>query len=127
MFIFLFIILVFLSWSDILYALIWFVSILLVVSIVQLIAVFINTFSSKNSNYFLPNQLTFDEHVISHISPLGKGILKWEAFKSWKKIAGCYVLFPSRLTFIAVPQSTIAAQDITTFESLLRNNIKSKK
>jgi hypothetical protein len=83
-----------------------------------------HAFASKNSNYFMPSQLIFDESGVSVISSISEGKTTWEAFKSWKIAADCYILFLSKSAFIAIAKSSMSAQDAEAFESLLRYNIK---
>ncbi len=69
---------------------------------------------------------TFDESGVIGTTPIGEDKLKWDAFKKWRKVAGCYVIYLSKVMFIAIPYTSIPVEDIPVFESLLRNHIKSK-
>jgi len=85
-----------------------------------------NGFSSKNSIFFLPTRYICDNEGISASTSLTQSTAKWDAIIEWKIIAGCYVLFLSIITFIAIPKSTIQPQDVSTFESFLYNKVKKK-
>ncbi|MFC1971952.1 YcxB family protein [Chloroflexota bacterium] len=79
--------------------------------------------SSKNRNFFLTRRFIFSDEDVSSTTPLSQGVVKWDAFIKWKKIAGFYVIYLSSESFLAIHKSHIPVQDIPAFEELLQNKI----
>jgi hypothetical protein len=85
-----------------------------------------NSLSSKNSSLFLPRKYSFGDEGVSVIFPNSERKVKWSAFVSWKRIVAYYILNLSSSGAIVIPESAIPIGEVTAFESLLTQNIKSK-
>jgi hypothetical protein len=114
------------SFENIILSLFALVIFWIIVILFALIIISFHTFSSRNKNFFLPSRYVFDDVGISLTNDLEQSITKWAAIKKWNVIAGCYVVFKSGITFLAVQKTAIPIQEIPIFESILRNNIKKK-
>jgi hypothetical protein len=86
-----------------------------------------NSLLSKNSNFFLPRKYSFGDEGVSVIFPNSERKVKWSSFINWKRIAAYYILNLSSSGAIVIPESAIPIGEVTAFEGLLNQNIKSKK
>jgi hypothetical protein len=80
--------------------------------------------SSKNRNIFLPLRYEFTDDIVSITSPISAETAKWEAFIKWKKLNNYYLLYVSNHGFLSINKSSIPAQDIPEFESMLSTKIR---
>lgn len=80
--------------------------------------------SKKNRKIFLPITYSFDSEGVTAEMALGKETVKWELFKDWKRIGGCYTLIISANSLVAIPEVDIPVQDQERFVTLLREKIK---
>lgn len=83
--------------------------------------------SPQNRNFFLLRNYVFSEHDVLVNTPIGQSTYKWDAFVNWKKVAGFYLIYASRMTFYPVPVSLIPYRELSEFEALLRSKIKSHR
>ncbi len=80
--------------------------------------------SKKNRKIFLPITYSFDSNGVTAEMALGKETVKWELFKDWRKIGGCYVLLISANSLVAIPETDVPVQDQDKLVTLLREKIK---
>ena len=80
--------------------------------------------SKKNQNLYLTRQYVFSNENVAITSSLSQENLKWEVFTKWRKVGDNYLLYPSSIAAIVIPQNDIPAQQINDFENLLREKIK---
>jgi hypothetical protein len=82
--------------------------------------------SDKNRNFFLKRQYIINDESILEKTPISESTIKWDTFIKWEKIAGYYVLYFSKATFLAISKTDIKANDIAAFEQLLSTKIGAK-
>ncbi|HEX9897024.1 MAG TPA: YcxB family protein [Dehalococcoidales bacterium] len=80
-------------------------------------------YTSKHRNYFLPKKFVFSPVEVLIDTPIGSEKSNWDAFISYKKVAGFYLLYVSAANMVMIPDKDIKAQDIPAFESLLREKL----
>lgn len=83
--------------------------------------------SKKNRRMFLPVTYTFSSHEITGKMALGKDTVKWEIFRNWRRIGGCYALIISANSLIAIPEVDIPYEDEERFIALLREKIPARR
>lgn len=108
---------------NILYSLV----LLALIILISLALILNNALAPKNSSFFLPRTYSFtDEGVSVNFSNLERKV-KWGSFINWKRIGEYYILDLTSSSSIVIPQTAIPVGEITAFEGLLTQNIKSKK
>ena len=89
-----------------------------------LTSIFYMGLSSMNRNFFLPAKYFFRREDVQMITPISKETYKWDTFVKWKNTAGHYLIYISKGNAITIPKSAISAQDVSTFEGLLADNLR---
>lgn len=76
----------------------------------------------RKSYYFERRRYIFRDDDVFVESPTAEQVIKWEGFKGWGKLSGCYCLTYLSGMFI-IPEGDIPADKIQDFENILREKI----
>jgi hypothetical protein len=88
-----------------------------------LIWILFRLFSKKGRIWFSKRHLTLNEYGIIVKSPTFELVIRWDAFTTWEKIGGYYVLHMSDGNICPISRSDIPDSEKTYFQNLLSSKI----
>jgi YcxB-like protein len=95
--------------------------------LVSLTLILNNALAPKNSSFFLPRTYSFTDEGVTVKFSNSERKARWSTFLNWKRISNYYVLYLVNSGAIVIPESAVPAGELTAFENLLNQNIKTKK